>query len=589
MATEIGSDPVDALIQDLLYYHEPSRVMICTLCQCIVLDNTISRHLRVNKAHQDHPVILTPAAVLHHFQKFPARVQTCEDLQIPSEEILAIPHLPIDRQSLQCQIGECNWIGRMAQRMQEHIRDKHHSTHFNPPGPTLPNPQGAWISVCSQQFTIRGPGAQRFAVLAPSDDSAASPAEPPASLPGSNPTLLDPTLAPQMSSTRVDTSPLARARRRIDQRSSQSASKTLRQRVPRVVIPGPALVPTDILPVSPDPRSSPLPSPPALRLVALNPVVIDPVAPRRSIPAVRVVHVLLEPVVTEPVAAVPRLPMITLAPIELPMYPPAPPVPKLSPLTTASASLSVTQMTHAISIPETPIPSQPSTSPTVTTDRTFRPSTTSQFLHAAVHAWAAGCPLCRVLGKSVSERSHPLFSCTQSRARGIRKKYTRIAAFLTYNPPRREPYCPHCLLPYTICGGGVNPNLPSACQFARVVLNTVNTIIITDDDLVNQYVIPWMRADGLDPELDDRDIAYRWLASEKEIDGLYLPVVTHLFYQFYKATIAQRPASRPTKVPPPAEVPQSTSRVTTPTMSSPNMRSSGRLKRRRVDENFTYY
>lgn len=79
MATEIGSDPVDALIQDLFYYHEPSHVMICTLCQCIVLDN-ISRHLRVNKAHQDHPVILTPLAVLRHFQKFPARVQTYEDL-----------------------------------------------------------------------------------------------------------------------------------------------------------------------------------------------------------------------------------------------------------------------------------------------------------------------------------------------------------------------------------------------------------------------------------------------------------------------------------------------------------------------------
>lgn len=99
MVTDIDSDPVGALIQDLFHYHKLSRVMICLLCQCVVFDK-ISRYLCVNKAYQDHPVILTPSAVLRHFKKFPTRVQTCKDLKIPSEEILAIPYLPIDRHSL---------------------------------------------------------------------------------------------------------------------------------------------------------------------------------------------------------------------------------------------------------------------------------------------------------------------------------------------------------------------------------------------------------------------------------------------------------------------------------------------------------
>ncbi|KAJ5557745.1 DNA helicase recq [Penicillium frequentans] len=593
MASRIGLNPEDALIQDLFHYHEPSRVMICSLCQCIVLD--IPRHLRVNKAHQEHPVILTPSAVLRHFQKFPARVQACEDLNIPTEQIPAIPHLPIDRHSLQCRIGDCNWIGRTAQRMQEHIRNKHHSTHFNHPGPTSRDPQGAWTSICSQQYTVRGPGAQRFAVLVPSDDSAPSPVErrpvstfepAPASLPTMHlvptpdPTLLNPALAPLIFPTGIDTGPLARARRRIDQSSSRSAAKTSRQSVPQVVIPGPAREPTNISPPSLDPISSPSPPPLALGLVALDPVVIDPVAPRLSISAVTLVHVLLKPVVVESVAAIPRPPLIALPPIELPVCPPAPPLLESLPSTTSLASISTTRMNHAISTLETPHPSQSPTSLIIGTSRT---SSIYQLLHDAVEAWADGCPLCRLLGKTLSEQSHSLDFCTQSKARGIRKQYNRIATFLEYSPPGTQAYCPKCLLPPTICGGSTNPNLPSPCRFPRVVMNTVNAIIMTDDYLVSQYVVPWMESDGLDPDPDDRDIAYRWFASEKEIDGLQVPVVTHLLYRFYEATRARRPAPPPSELPRPAIAPQTTSRVATPNISSPKMHSSGRQKKRKLD------
>ncbi|KAJ5930419.1 DNA helicase recq [Penicillium verhagenii] len=416
----------DAQITSRFHYHAQTHSIICGACRYIVFDSSIQRHL----GHQDTTLrdSITPQALLSYFKKnFPHHVRNFDELVIPTTIIPAIPVLPIEENTLQCNI--CGHIRKLTD-MRKHFNEAHYGKLLT----ARESNELPWTKVHCQRFTAGGMGATWFAVQLPSALS-------------SSVAILPPKLSP--------TSPFA----------------------------------SNVV-------SSVASCPPAKSAPAPNSTSIYEADTEAVSGAVMEAHY----------KAIPPASFSTQ---------------NLPPIGSTRASRRE---------PREPAIAQ------------------IQLLSEALQNWDKECPLCRVYRLPAAERDHSFLCCPHTRAKTVQRKYHRVYGVIQENATNLDPYCLMCLLPPSLCGRyhegeeseesenqwklALLHDPPRGCKFANLVVGTVFSMYCFNPRIAPDHTLPWMRRDGVD--VRDDEAGFGWLASEKDVDGLRLPTITHVFCQFYR-------------------------------------------------------
>ncbi|KAJ5918224.1 DNA helicase recq [Penicillium verhagenii] len=410
----------DAQITSRFHYHAETHSVICGACRHFVFDSSIQRHL----GHQDATLSdsITTQALLSYFKKnFPHRARNVDELVIPTTIIPAIPVLPIEESTLQCNI--CGHIRKLGD-IRRHFREVHYGELLA----TSESSEPPWTKVYCQRFTQGGMGATWFAVQPPSASSSSSVAVAP---PGLSPTSSAASNVASCSSRKSAPAPKSSS---VNEANTEAISGAAME-VPYKAIPR---------------------APRSMRN-------LPPTGPRRAS--------------------------------------------RREPHGPAIAQI--------------------------------------QLLSEALQNWNKGCPLCRVYKLPAAERDHSFLCCPHKRAKTVQRKYHRVYGVVQENATNLNPYCLMCLLPPSLCGRyhrgeesedqwklALLHDPPRGCKFANLVVGTVFSMYCFNPRIAPDNTLPWMRRDGVDEK--DKEAGFEWLASEKDVDGLRLPTITHVFCQFYR-------------------------------------------------------
>ncbi|KAI3186346.1 hypothetical protein CBS147311_10268 [Penicillium roqueforti] len=108
------------------------------------------------------PEASSPA--LQYFDNFPKCARQGKDIRYPTEPIPPVLDFPIQRNTLQCQTGDCQWICADLARLQAHIRNKHNpNASFRSKDPKIRIPPHRVVD--AQCFITHGPEYRLFPVL----------------------------------------------------------------------------------------------------------------------------------------------------------------------------------------------------------------------------------------------------------------------------------------------------------------------------------------------------------------------------------------------------------------------------------------
>jgi hypothetical protein len=171
-------------------------------------------------------------------------------------------------------------------------------------------------------------------------------------------------------------------------------------------------------------------------------------------------------------------------------------------------------------------------------------SSSKLLIEAAVGAWGDGCPLCRAK-KVGAALPHSLSGCRQRLAPSIREQQAAIQALRPSEQGSQE-YCVACLLPISVCDRfrpsakdcGPCSTIHTQCQYPSLVIQTVLSVCSYKPRAVQQILDPSMARDG--SRLKDQEGSFLWFVTEKELGGLYVPNITHCFYQMYQFCTTDR-------------------------------------------------
>ncbi|KAJ5117449.1 DNA helicase recq [Penicillium atrosanguineum] len=535
------SPPLEAL-RETFHYYTPFRIMICQPCRCVVFDAQINRHLRLHHKGQDKAQF-RPKEVLSYFEDFPLRIQSVEDLALPSEPIPAVPFLSINQDTFQCGESSCRWIGGTLLRIQEHYRHQHGWTA--PPASDRLTSIAPWAPILSQRFIPRGPGSQRFAVSPPtSDDSLLY--HPPArtSTPLSN-RLPQPSAAPAKV-----LSPSAPARLPLPNPPQQSSASLTKS------------------PLSREPAKTPtlLSSPPiASRLSLAHSELQDSTAQRLR-------TTRSQSRAQQPTSAPAQSPQIALdsayaprtttqattdndEPRARPSNPPDHPRKRQRASKEPSArSLSSTPRPTAIESDQRPtraslapaqsrrqtmskepraLPSRIPVPPMSTHERA-RLESPEETLTRALEDWARECPVCRAEGLSPSARAHQLISCEGANAELVRQESTQLLQRLK----TRSGSCRGCGLPKSFCDRFKDRSHRAklltrdrTCYAPRIMAATIISIGIFDTPRF-EMTLGWIEGGDI-IDMEDSEKVYQWFTQEVPFLDMAATRLTQVFYRLY--------------------------------------------------------
>ncbi|KAI3227719.1 hypothetical protein CBS147310_7444 [Penicillium roqueforti] len=141
---------------NIFYYHPEFQVVLCCQCQCALIQDQLPKHLRetIHLDTQGERITLRPA--LQYFDNFPKCARQGKDIRYPTEPIPPVLDFPIQRNTLQCQTGDCQWICADLARLQAHIRNKHNpNASFRSKDPKIRIPPHRVVD--AQCFITHGP------------------------------------------------------------------------------------------------------------------------------------------------------------------------------------------------------------------------------------------------------------------------------------------------------------------------------------------------------------------------------------------------------------------------------------------------
>ncbi|KAI3243925.1 hypothetical protein CBS147309_9761 [Penicillium roqueforti] len=572
---------------NIFYYHPEFQVVLCCQCQCALIQDQLPKHLRetIHLDTQGERITLRPA--LQYFDNFPKCARQGKDIRYPTEPIPPVLDFPIQRNTLQCQTGDCQWICADLARLQAHIRNKHNpNASFRSKDPKIRIPPHRVVD--AQCFITHGPEYRLFPVLcrnsppprpptptttsgitpqgtsphiSPQPPSRAltpaaspyevqpTPAEPPQSVTHS-PALSQQTLMSSQAQTSNDTSlqpllraptpatspPVAQTPQAIPTDSTKKRTKASR--------PSPAQSSSQATP-PPLARAAQIPQAKATDSAEKSTKAPGPTQPQSTSQAT-LAHSATAPFLGKRDPGPEVAPSTTIQSGQAqntsrsPLTPTASITAERTQQDPPAQGLSSAPIVHREALSPTtprgqkrPLPSLPSL-----TDQPDEPLTRIREALTVVLSMLQRyrCELCCLGGKTQAEASHKITDCPSSNAEVVNQQVLNLVNFISakISAGQQYPYCTECLLPFSVCR-----DLPKelqqqgcrseGCSIPGVVMNAMISIAEIRQDIGDKIQALF---EAETSQLSNPDLFSWFLEVTKDTDRDLIPRITQLFTEF---------------------------------------------------------
>ncbi|KAI2669467.1 hypothetical protein CBS147355_9800 [Penicillium roqueforti] len=483
---------------------------------------------------QGERITLRPA--LQYFDNFPKCARQGKDIRYPTEPIPPILDFPIQRNTLQCQTGDCQWICADLTRLQAHIRNKHNpNASFRSKDPKIRIPPHRVVD--AQCFITHGPEYRLFPVLCRNSPPPRPPT--PTTTSGITPQGTSPHISPQpllRALTPATSPPVAQTPQAIPTDSTKKRTKASR--------------------LSPAQSSSQATPPPLARVAQIPQAKVTDSAEKST----------KAPSLTQPQSSS----QATLAhSATAPFLGKRDPGPEVAPSTTIQSgqaqntSQSPLTPTASITVERTQQdpPAQGLSSVLIvyrgvqspTTPRgqkrplpsllslTDQPDELPTRIHKALTVVLSMLQryryeLCRLEGKTQAEASHKITDCPSSNAKEVNQQVLNLVNFISaeISAGQQYPYCTEYLLPFSVCR-----DLPKelqqqgyrseGCSIPGVVMNAMISIAEIRQDIGGKIMALF---EAETSQLSNPNLFSWFLEVTKDTDRDLIPRITQLFTEF---------------------------------------------------------